>query len=257
MTRPRSSLLVLQHIACEPPAAYEDELRAWDADLHRVEVDAGEPLPDWRDFAGIVAMGGPMAAYEDGDHPWLTGEKRLIGEAVRAGVPYWGVCLGAQLLAAALGARVFAGEQAEVGVLDVLSTPAAARDPVLSLAPARFAALQWHGDTWELPDGAVGLARSPVYEQQAFVVGRAYGLQFHLEVDAARTAAWGEVPAYAASLRALLGEGGLATLVADVERHQTAMTALARALFAAWLERIVGLPLTTPRTRRTTAAAAP
>jgi GMP synthase-like glutamine amidotransferase len=236
-----SELLVLQHIACEPPAAFEDELRTWGVGLRRVEIDAGEPLPDWRGFAGIVAMGGPMGAYEDERLPWLTAEKRLIEDAVRAGTPYWGVCLGAQLLAAALGARVFGGSQAEVGVLDVALTEAGADDPVLGHAPAVFRALQWHGDTWELPDGAVWLARSSDYEQQAFRYARAYGLQFHLEVDGALATRWGEVPAYAASLRALLGETGLETLVGAVRAHEAETIPLARRLFAGWLEHVVGL----------------
>jgi GMP synthase (glutamine-hydrolysing) len=235
------SLLVLQHIACEPPAAYEDELRAWGAELHRVEVDAGDPLPDWHGFAGIVAMGGPMGAYEDERLPWLTAEKRLIAQAVRAGMPYWGVCLGAQLLAASLDARVFSGPRAEVGVLPVIATAAAAADPVFSVAPAQFAALQWHSDTWELPAGAVQLARSDAYEQQAFRFQRAYAVQFHLEVDAALATEWGEVPAYAESLRELLGDDGLATLVAQVGVHETESVALAHRLFAAWLEHVVGL----------------
>ncbi|MHB1572136.1 MAG: glutamine amidotransferase-related protein, partial [Solirubrobacteraceae bacterium] len=115
MTDPvRKPFLVLQHIACEPPAAYEDELRDWGTELHRVMVDAGDPLPDWREFAAIVAMGGPMGAYDDDRLPWLAAEKRLIGDAVRAGAPYWGVCLGAQLLAASLGARVYTGPEPEV-----------------------------------------------------------------------------------------------------------------------------------------------
>ena len=185
-----SPLLVLQHIACEPPAAYEDELRAWGLELRRVEVDEGEPLPDWREFAGIVAMGGPMGAYEDERLPWLTDEKRLIAEAVRVGTPYWGVCLGAQLLASALGAHVYAGPEAEVGVLPVHVTAAAVSDPVFCLAPPEFWALQWHTDTWELPAGAIRLAGSDAYEQQAFVFERAYGVQFHLEIDTRLTTEW-------------------------------------------------------------------
>jgi GMP synthase-like glutamine amidotransferase len=234
-------LLVLQHIACEPPAAYEDELRAWGADLVRVEVDAGEPLPDWHEFAAIIAMGGPMGAYEDDRYGWLAAEKRLIGDAVRAGLPYWGVCLGVQLLAASLGARVYAGSRAEVGMLPVSLTPAGAADPVFSHLPAEFAALQWHGDTFDLPRGAVRLARSDAYEQQAFRFGRAYGLQFHLEVDVDLATEWSQVPAYAASLRALLGDDGLETIVDAVRAREAETVAQARRLFAAWLEHVVGL----------------
>jgi GMP synthase (glutamine-hydrolysing) len=233
-------LLVLQHIACEPPAAYEDELRAWELQLHRVEVDEGEPLPDWRGFAGIIAMGGPMGAYEDDRLRWLTGEKRLIADAVRAGTPYWGVCLGAQLLASALGARVHAGPEAEVGVLPVRATAAAASDPVFAAAPREFRALQWHTDTWELPDGAVRLAGSDAYEQQAFVFERAYGVQFHLEVDTRLATEWGSVPEYAESLRRLLGDDALAQLTDEVARHEQASVTLARTLFARWLEHVVG-----------------
>jgi GMP synthase (glutamine-hydrolysing) len=235
-------LLVLQHIACEPPAAYEDELREWGAELVRVEVDEGEPLPDWREFAGIVAMGGPMGAYEDDAYDWLPREKQLIAEAVRAGMPFWGVCLGSQLLAASLGARVYAGERAEVGVLPVTLTDAASDDPVFAGAPREFPTLQWHGDTFDLPDGATLLASSPAYPHQAFRVGRAYALQFHIEVSPALAAEWGEVPAYAASLDALLGPGALPRLIAELEPVADLMTVLARRLFARWLGSVVELP---------------
>jgi GMP synthase (glutamine-hydrolysing) len=255
-------ILVLQHITCEPPAAYEDELRAWGAELHRVLVDEGDALPDWREFAGIVAMGGPMGAYDDERLPWLTTEKRLIGDAVRAGTPYWGVCLGSQLLAASLGAGVYPGPRAEVGMLPVFATASAASDPVFALLPAEFVALQWHADTFALPDGAVQLARSDAYEQQAFVVQRAYGLQFHLEVDTALATEWGAVPAYARSLSELLGEDALPALIEQVRRHQAETTGLARRLFGAWLEHVVGMPVPPtspdrplPKSRRTPAAA--
>jgi GMP synthase (glutamine-hydrolysing) len=237
-------VLVLQHIACEPPAAYEDELVARGIALHRVEVDEGEPLPDWRAFSGIIAMGGPMGADEDERLPWLTAEKTLIAEAVQAGTPYWGVCLGAQLLASSLGARVYPGPQAEVGVLPVALTQAARHDPVFAEAPETFVALQWHTDTWELPDGAVRLAGSDAYEQQAFVFDRAYAVQFHLEIGVSLATEWGDVSAYAESLRALLGEDGLSRLTAAIGKHEQRSIVLARSLFSRWLEQIVGIPAT-------------
>ncbi|HTX12543.1 MAG TPA: type 1 glutamine amidotransferase [Solirubrobacteraceae bacterium] len=232
-------LLVLQHIACEPPGAYEDELLERGGTLERVMVDQGEPLPDWREFDGIIAMGGPMGAYEDSRFSWLAAEKALIAEAVAGGMPIWGVCLGAQLLAASLGADVFAGETPEVGVLAVHRTAAAASDPVFSLLPASFSALQWHGDTFALPSGAIQLARSDAYEHQAFVVDRAYGMQFHIEVGIALADEWAAVPAYAASLEATLGAGALPELVGEIAEHEQQMTTLARALFGGWLDRVV------------------
>ena len=231
--------LVLQHIACEPPAAYEDELDARSCELARVQLDEGDPLPDWRSFDAIIAMGGPMGAGDDADHAWLTGEKALIREAVDAGTPYWGVCLGAQLLAASLGARVYTGAHPEVGVLDVELTAEGALDPVFCALPARFPALQWHGDTWELPAGAVRLARSEAYEEQAFAYRRAYALQFHLEVSPALAREWGDVPTYASSLERILGEGALPALVGEVTARATETLPLARGLFARWLDEVV------------------
>jgi len=175
-------VLVLQHIACEPPGVYEDVLRERGATLHRVEVDAGDELPDWRELDAIVAMGGPMSANDDAELPWLRDEKELVAAAVRAGTPFWGVCLGLQLLAASLGARVYAGEEPEVGVLAVELTEEGRRDPVFAALPPAFPTLQWHGDTFDLPDGAVRLAGSPAYLNQAFRFENAYGVQFHLEV---------------------------------------------------------------------------
>ncbi len=241
MHEAEKTLLVLQHIACEPPGVYEDELAVWGADLQRVEVDQGEPIPDWRRFAGLIVMGGPMGAYQEAELPWLETEKRMLADAVGAGAPVWGVCLGAQLLAASLGANVAPGGDPEVGVLTVRCPPAARPDPVFSQAPAEFRALQWHSDTYALPPGAVQLARSDAYEQQAFVVRRAYALQFHLEVTSELATLWGDVPAYARSLEAIMGKGALARLIADVREREHEMTSVARRMFAAWLERVVGL----------------
>jgi GMP synthase (glutamine-hydrolysing) len=236
-----SSLLVLQHIACEPPAAFEDELLSRGFGVTRVELDEGEPLPDWREHPAIVVMGGPMGAYDEADHPWLVEEKRLLREAVEADIPVWGVCLGAQVLASALGARVYRGEEPEVGVLPVHLTSEAADDPVFGGAPSSFPTLQWHGDSFDLPDGAVLLAGSPAYPHQAFRVGRSYGLQFHIEVPLELATEWGDVPAYAQSLEATLGPGALDKLLADVKDHAEVTVPLARDLFGRWLERIVAL----------------
>jgi GMP synthase (glutamine-hydrolysing) len=237
------ALLVLQHIACEPPAAFEDELLARGLELVRVELDAGEEPPDWRGLDGMIVMGGPMGAYEDDAHPWLAPEKRMIREAAQSGHPVWGVCLGAQLLAAALGANVYPGARgAEVGVMPVELTEAAARDPVFAGAPRSFPALQWHGDTFDLPDGATLLASSPAYANQAFSYRNAYALQFHLEVSPELVREWGAVPAYADSLERTLGPGALPGFLAEVEASADATIPLARSLFGRWLEHAVRVP---------------
>jgi GMP synthase-like glutamine amidotransferase len=152
------------------------------------------------------------------------------------------VCLGSQLLAASLGAAVFRGPAPEVGVLPVEVTDAGRRDPVFGLLPDRFPSLQWHSDTYELPFGAVRLAGSAAYEQQAFVVRRAYGLQFHLEVPLSLATGWAAVPAYAQSIESLGGSVTLSELLEQVAENERRMTSLARTAFAGWLEHVVGLP---------------
>ena len=234
-------ILILQHIACEPPAAYEDELLARGLELRRVRLDEGERLPSWRSFAAIVAMGGPMGTYDESDHPWLRTEKRFIADAVRAGKPYWGVCLGAQLLAVSLGGRVAPGPSPEVGIGAVRLTREARRDPVFAFAPPAFEALHWHGDTYTLPPRAVRLACTAQYEQQAFVLRRAYGLQFHLEVTRALARQWLRVPSYVESLELAMGAGAAPGLLEQLDRASTGAIALARLLFARWLEEVVGL----------------
>jgi GMP synthase (glutamine-hydrolysing) len=229
--------LVLQHIACEPPGVYEDVLIERDASIHRVELDEGDLLPDWRDFDLIVAMGGPMSVNDEREHPWLVDEKRLIREAVTAGAGFWGACLGVQLLASSLGARVHAGATPEVGVLPVTLTDEGAADAVLSGLPRELPTLQWHGDTFDLPDGAVRLAGSPAYPNQAFRWGRAaYGVQFHLEVTGGMAREWAQVPAYVDSLERTLGPGSAERLFADFDAASATMQDHARAMFERWVD---------------------
>jgi GMP synthase (glutamine-hydrolysing) len=240
------NVLVLQHIACEPPGVYEDVLHERGATIHRVELDEGEPLPDWRAFDAIIAMGGPMGALDETDHPWLVDEKRLIGDAVRSGLPFWGVCLGVQLLAASLGARVYPGSAPEVGLLPVMLTDEALADPVFAGMPRELLSLQWHGDTFDLPDGAALLAGSPAYPNQAFRFGTgAYGVQFHLEVSPGLAREWADVPAYAESLERVLGPGALDRLLAELEASADGVLSDGRRLFERWLGAVHGLDIAT------------
>jgi len=230
-------VLVLQHISCEPPGAFGEVLNERGAEVVTVELDEGQPLPDWHDFDHIIAMGGPMSVNDDDRLPWLAGEKRFVNAAVRAGKSFWGTCLGSQLLAASLGARVYAGPHPEVGLLPVRLTPAAGLDPVFRKMPAELTTLQWHGDTFDLPAGAVLLATSPLYPNQAFRWGdRAYAVQFHLEVSVAMAREWGEVPEYRDALERTLGPGAVDRMVAELEREESAMIGMGRRLFERWLE---------------------
>ena len=229
-------LLVLQHIACEHPGVFSEVMRERGAEAVAVEVDEGEPLPDWREFDGVLAMGGPMGAGDDAEHPWLGPEKELVRDAVEAGRPFLGVCLGVQLLAAALGAPVYPADRPEVGLLEVELTDEGRDDPLFAGLDDRIVSLQWHGDTFDLPAGAVRLASSPAIANQAFRAGeRAYGVQFHLEVTGDMAREWGAIPAYRESLAATLGERDGAEFIAEVGRRSDELHPPARRLFGNWL----------------------
>jgi GMP synthase (glutamine-hydrolysing) len=234
--------LVLQHIACEPPGLYEDILLERRATIERIELDEGERLPDWRGFDLIIAMGGPMSVNDDATLKWLTDEKRLIGDAVRAGVPFFGACLGVQLLAAALGSRVYPGPTPEVGLLAVTLTADGRHDPVTSGLPDRLLTVQFHGDTFDLPEGAVRLAGSDAYPNQAFRWKQSYGVQFHVEVSTEMVRAWLAVPEYAQYLEHTLGQGGGQRLLRDVESREGELSRYGRRLFESWLDTAVPSP---------------
>lgn len=233
-------VLVLQHIACEPPGVYEDVLRERAARITRVELDEGQPLPD-RSFDAIVAMGGPMSVNDEVEHPWLREEKRLIASAAQDGVPVWGACLGVQLLASSLGAKVYAGSEPEVGLLPVTLTDDGRADPVLGFLPFEVITLQWHGDTFDLPDDATLLASSAAYPNQAFRVRNAYGVQFHLEVTPAMADEWSRVPAYRAYADRVLGPGSLPQLLEEFEGRASELMDHGRRMFEAWFDTTVGV----------------
>jgi GMP synthase (glutamine-hydrolysing) len=232
---PRLRAAVYQHIACEPPGVFEDVMRERGWAIVRIELDEGEPLGGHNECDAIVVMGGPMGAYEQERFPWLGSELASLRTAIVSGTPVFGVCLGSQLIAASLGGRAYPGTTPEIGVLDVELTAAGREDPVMGVLPPRFPALQWHSDTFELPDGAVRLAGSPAYRNQAFRYGElTYAFQFHIEVTPAMAAEWGRVPAYAAALDAVRGPGSLERLLAEFAERAGEMEALARGLFERW-----------------------
>ncbi len=192
----RRPVAVLQHAAHEGPGLLEPALQATGLAVSVARLDRGEPLPAPGTFCGLVVLGGPMGVSDGDAHPWLAAERDLLAETVAAGLPVLGVCLGAQQLAAALGAEVRPAPATEVGLGSVVLTPAGRRDPVLGpeyggLGTTEVPCVHWHADTFALPEGAVHLAASRAVPHQAFRVGdHAYGLQFHVEVDADLAAAW-------------------------------------------------------------------
>jgi len=176
-------VLLIQHEPFEGPGTLRDALSG--CDLRLVRTFAGDPVPTTLAEDGLVVLGGGMAVYEADCHPHLEDELRLLQAASNAGRPVLCICLGSQLLAAALGGSVAKAPRKEIGWFDVSPLPAARDDALFAGSPASFAAFHWHGDAFTLPGGAVPLAASAMTPLQAFRMGpRAWGIQFHLETDA-------------------------------------------------------------------------
>jgi GMP synthase (glutamine-hydrolysing) len=183
------------HVPYEGPGLIAEQASRRGLELRSCHPYRGDPLPSWEELDGLVVMGGPMGVHDTAEHPYLAGESELIAAMVRAGRSVLGVCLGAQLLAHALGARVYRGEQAEIGAGTVSLTEAGREDPVLGSAEVTtLPVVHWHQDTFELPADATLLASSARFPHQAFRVGaRAYGLQFHVEVEQELARTWSEL----------------------------------------------------------------
>ena len=187
-------VLVLQHHPLEHPGIIATALERAGALLDVVRAFDGGRCPGaLAPYDGLLVMGGPMSIGDDSAHPWLAGERTLLARAIAADVPTLGICLGAQLIAAAAGAEVRPGPVAEVGWYRITPTAAAAADALFADTSGPFAAFEWHRDVFPLPASAVALASSALCPVQAFRLGRrVYGLLFHLEVDAPMVAAWCE-----------------------------------------------------------------
>jgi len=170
-------------------AAFEGlgEIGSWAGErgheLKRSRLYAGDPLPEPGSFDWLIVMGGPMGVHEEDRFPWLRAEKAFIRQAAERGNRLLGICLGAQLIAEALGGEVLPNPEREIGWHPVFKSAGAERSSFSSLVPARFQAFHWHGDTFRPPPGSVRLAESEGCADQAFSIdGRILGLQFHLEI---------------------------------------------------------------------------
>lgn len=226
---------IIRHVAFEDLGSLAPIIEEFDYALSYKTV--GEPDflsfdPEAPDI--LIVLGGPIGVYEDTAYPFLAQEKRLIATRLAKRLPTLGICLGAQLMAAALGARVYPSGFKEIGFSPLQLSDAGKNSPLRHLEGHKV--LHWHGDTYDLPDGATHLASTLLVHQQAFALGDTIlGLQFHAEVDT-RIGFERWLVGHASEL-ATAGSD-IVRLRSDAEQHGAALVEASRDLFRPWLERL-------------------
>jgi GMP synthase (glutamine-hydrolysing) len=228
--------IAIRHVPFEDLGTLSTALHQWDYQVTYLEagldrLNTLDPLsPDM-----LVVLGGPIGAYDTEDYPFLNEEKRLLSTRLQADLPTLGICLGAQLMASALNARVYPSTP-EIGWSPIELSEAGKQSFLNYLAPERTSVLHWHGDTFDLPDGATHLASTPACQNQAFAWGN-YGLalQFHPEVTAANLERWFIGHARQIGTNPELSVTGLRQ---DTARYAPTLEAQAPYLWQAWLETV-------------------
>lgn len=224
------SIRIFRHIDCEGPAYLQTLLEEKNIPWELVRVDAYEPIPAELDkLGGLIFMGGSMSVNDP--LPWIDQEIRLIQQAVKQDIPVLGVCLGSQLLAKALGARVYPGPCMEIGWYPVNRIDGEAL--TMSL-PAQMTVFHWHGETFDLPAQAQLLFSNARYQNQGFAVGPHLGLQFHLEMQAEQVHEW--IRRNPADLERRCEHAHDAeAILQQLDSRITGLQTLARSLFDNWL----------------------
>ena len=223
--------LIVRHTSFEGAAGLRQPIEQAGYLFERINVtDPGFAALDWLEPDLVMVMGGPMGVHERATYPWIDGEVTGLALRIAARRPTLGICLGSQMIAAALGSRVYPGEVKEVGFAPVALSERGAKSPLRHLAGVPV--LHWHGDTFDLPDGAEPLAATQLYANQAFRIGDALlALQFHPEMgEDSRFAEWLEDRDYIAAAGA-----DPTILRADHDRLGPAAVAAGRAMLAEWL----------------------
>lgn len=235
-----SRILVLQHVAAEPLGTLDALIRKRGQRVRLVNFERDPAArPRLERYCGLIVLGGPMNVADRAQRAHLQVEIDLIAAAVAANKPVLGICLGAQLLAYALGAPVRKHVCSEIGWYDVDLTPHGVTDPVIAQLGPSHPVFEWHGYTFDLPVGAMHLARSATCENQAFRFGKnAYGFQFHLEMDRTLIERWLALPSYLRDLKSAGVAHDADAIRAQTVRHIDAMKHSAHTVFNNFLDLI-------------------
>jgi len=231
-------LLVFQHSPREPLGVFDPMLRRAGFRIRYLNFSRQpDQRPDVSRYNGLIVLGGPMNVDQAKRFPHLTTEIEAIREALARGIPILGICLGAQLLAAALGANVRPNSVREIGWYPLHPTADAAVDPLCRHLGDRQHVFQWHAYTFDLPPGAVHLASTPACPNQAFRFGdRAYGLQFHLEADEHLIQRWLHVPEYRSEADSAGPAQHVDDILRDTHSHAGDALVLSQRVFGEFIE---------------------
>lgn len=231
-------LLVCQHVPYEILGTFNPLLKEQGFRIHYVNFGrTPDAQPKLEGYQGLVILGGPMCVDQSDRYPHLNHEIKLIEQALKQDIPILGICLGAQLMAKTLGSWVGPNQEKEIGWYDLELTKEGHEDPLLSHLKPLEKIFQWHGDTFTLPQGAVHLATSPTCNQQAFRYGnKAYGLQFHLEVDEPMIERWLKVPGHMEELAALKGKIDPQKILRETPQYIGRLKELSRLAFSEFIK---------------------
>jgi len=231
-------LLVFQHVAHEILGTFDPLLRGAGFRIKYVNFERHPDVePSLGGYDGLIILGGPMNVDEIDQYPNLLTEVEIIKEAVTKGLPILGICLGSQLLAKALGAKVNKNREKEIGWYEVSPTSDGKDDPLISSFSKEEKIFQWHGDTFDLPDGAQLLASSPLCRNQAFRYGdNVYGFQFHLEVDKPMIERWLNVPENKKEIEDLDGKIDPDLIRAETPEHISRLNDLSNSVFGNFID---------------------
>ncbi|GJM05969.1 MAG: GMP synthase [marine bacterium B5-7] len=230
-------ILVFQHLRIEHPGIFCDFFKEDGIDLHVIELDEDEQIPDLKAYDALWVMGGPMDVWEETEHPWLIKEKAAIRKAVNElNMPYVGICLGHQLLADALGGKVGPGGYSEVGVMPIYKTEPGKQSPYLKSMPDKMSCLQWHSaEVKSAPIGMDVLSYSDKCAVQSLSLGtQVFTMQYHQEIIASTVSDWSNIPAYKQALEKSLGKNAVNKLEQDARKNMDDFNQSARQFYENW-----------------------